>query len=125
MSEEYCETCGEYDWAKNIKQCHICKYDICSNCSLGTNSMCLNEWLIECSNVCSLCNRIGCARCVTTCYQCHNQGDIHPMVCLDCSKLMKNKCLDHSDWHFCEKHFEMECPECGSNKNYSSKYSMF
>ncbi len=116
---EECSICYEYT---NCKSCKLCGVnDLCEKCSNGTDKLQFNDWLINCSNTCSVCKKIGCVNCIMTCYQCQNIGEDYPMICINCSKLSKI-CANHPNIFTCSVHDDT-CPECSANKNYVGKYS--
>lgn len=120
-----CTTC--YDIFSGDGECKICYMPQCPNCATEGNIINFNEWLQDCSNKCSKCERIGCKDCMRTCYSCSNRGEFSPMLCEDCSTLTKQDCEYHSNWTTCNSCSieNNECVECQANKNYSDRYSMF
>ena len=125
MSEDFgveCVSCREI--FGEVKNCPICDSSVCSECATEQNNLLFEEWLDDCQNKCDKCKRIGCRNCISTCFQCWNEGDEYNFLCQDCSDLTEQDCEYHSYWTLCPKHYKEECCVCKANKNYS-RYDSF
>lgn len=105
-----CELCGEN-----------CDLDIKDEIEEGTIRV--NEWL-SVDAKCDFCQKIGCYKCLKTCYTCSNNGydEKNQTICLYCLKKKKrnltNISCKYHEWWNCDKHKNEKCGECSSNKNY-------
>jgi hypothetical protein len=119
-----CESCKDIFKMKNSTECTICESSICLECSKERNIISLREWLQNCPNKCTICNKIGCGNCINTCHYCQNIGENFDFfVCDDCSNLELIDCKYHW-WYVCQKHYDVQCPECHANRNYDAKYNI-
>lgn len=129
VCDDCVKMCCECDCNERVtKKCMVCNDSICELC-YGKTFINKNEWL-QVGRVCDNknCKNVCCVNCITTCYDCCNEGKDYPSYCMNCQEtLVKVDCKYH-DRYTCGQHLyafndiQTNCGECFANYNYSKRY---
>ena len=116
-----CNACYQEFSIREQHDCEICDGKLCRECLSGSHKLSPVEWLTDVSNICSVCELVGCSECIVICFECAHDG-VYNSFCMDCFPGTKtNDCPHHVEF-LCNDHKRTECSQCKANRNYSQKH---